>query len=313
MASPNIGELATTTLRKRSKKLADNILNHNALLAKLKAKGNVRSFDGGRDIVEELMYAENGTVGWFSGYDTLNITPQDVLDAATFNIKQLAANVTMSGLEQIQNSGEERIIDWLKARISVAEKSMENSIASAVFSDGTTSNQPGGLRYLVANDPTTGIVGGINRATYTFWRNKVKASVAATSTSIQADLNALHIQLIRGTDKPDLCIMDAAYYAAFEASLQTIQRFADADMAKLGFDNIAYKNCPVVYDENCPTGHGYFLNTNYLHLRPHKEVNMKVGDKKESLNQDAFVIPILWAGNLTTSNASLQGVFKTAA
>jgi hypothetical protein len=34
-------------------------------------------------------------------------------------------------------------------------------------------------------------------------------------------------------------------------------------------------------------------------------------EKKTSVNQDATIVPLVWAGNLTTSNASLQGVVFT--
>ena len=61
MASPNLSEIVTTTMRNRSKKLADNVLNHNALLKRLSEKGNATLTDGGRTIVQELDYTENTT------------------------------------------------------------------------------------------------------------------------------------------------------------------------------------------------------------------------------------------------------------
>lgn len=61
MASPNLSELITTTLRHRSGELADNVSNGNALLMRLSEKGNIRPVSGGRTIVEELEYAENST------------------------------------------------------------------------------------------------------------------------------------------------------------------------------------------------------------------------------------------------------------
>jgi hypothetical protein len=61
MATPNLSEIITTTLRKRSGELADNVSNSNALLARLSSKGNIRTVSGGRTIVEELEYAENST------------------------------------------------------------------------------------------------------------------------------------------------------------------------------------------------------------------------------------------------------------
>jgi hypothetical protein len=69
MASPNTnwGEVTTTTLYNRSKKLADNITKNNALLRRLSAKGKIKPFDGGQAIVQELEYSENGTYKRYSG------------------------------------------------------------------------------------------------------------------------------------------------------------------------------------------------------------------------------------------------------
>ena len=121
MASPNLSEIITTTLRNRSKSLADNVTNHNALLRRLNENGNVSTVTG-RQIVRELEYASNGTVGFYSGYETLDVSPSDVLTSATFDYKQLAGNVTISGLEQIQNSGTEAVINLLESRIGVLER-----------------------------------------------------------------------------------------------------------------------------------------------------------------------------------------------
>jgi hypothetical protein len=61
MASPNLDEITTTTLRNRSKKLADAVSNNTALLSRLKEKNRIRTVSGGRTILEEIAYAENGT------------------------------------------------------------------------------------------------------------------------------------------------------------------------------------------------------------------------------------------------------------
>lgn len=61
MPSPNLSEIVTTTIRNRSRKLADNVSDNNALLMRLKEKGNLKTFGGGTNIVQELEYAENST------------------------------------------------------------------------------------------------------------------------------------------------------------------------------------------------------------------------------------------------------------
>jgi hypothetical protein len=56
----------------------------------------------------------------------------------------------------------------------------------------------------------------------------------------------------------------------------------------------------------------YFLNSDYIHYRPHSERNMVVmGGERMNTNQDAIVKLIGWAGNMTASNCALQGVLMT--
>ena len=313
MASPNLSEIVTTTLRNRSRALADNVTNHNALLRRLRENGNQTSVTG-RDIVRELEYAENGTVQFYSGYETLDVSPADVLSAAVFDYKQLAGNVTISGLEQIKNSGEQAIINLLEARIGVLEKSMMNTLSTSIYSDGTGSSgkEIGGLRLLVA-DAGSGTVGGINSSTFTFFQNvQTTATSSAFSTSnVQADMNNIYLQLVRGADSPDLVMAGTNAYKAFLGSLQAIQRITSDDLAKSGFTSVQYLNSDVVFDSACNTNRMYFLNTDYLRLEVAEGRDFVPGEAKMSVNQDAMVTPMFWSGNLTCSNRALQGVIHT--
>ena len=124
---------------------------------------------------------------FYSGYETLDVSPSDVLSAAVFDYKQLAGNVTISGLEQVKNSGTEAIINLLEARINVLEKSLMNSLSTSLYSDGTgtSGKEVGGLQLIVA-DAGTGTVGGINSSTFTFWQN---AQTTATSSAPTCNKN----------------------------------------------------------------------------------------------------------------------------
>ena len=313
MASPNLSEIVTTTLRNRSKTLSDNVSNHNALLKKLRENGNQTSVTG-RDIVRELEYADNGTVQFYSGYETLDVSPSDVLSAAVFDYKQLAGNVTISGLEQIKNSGTEAIINLLEARINVLEKSMMNSLSTSIYSDGTgtSGKEVGGLQLIVA-DAGTGTVGGINSSTYTFWQN---AQTTATSSAfsvanVQTDMNTIYLSLVRGADSPDLVMAGTNAYTAFLGSLQAIQRITSDDLANSGFTSLQYLNSDVVFDSACNTNRMYFLNTDYLRLEVAASRDFVPGEAKMSVNQDSLITPMFWSGNLTCSNRALQGVIHT--
>jgi hypothetical protein len=313
MSSPNLSEIVTTTLRNRSKTLSDNVSNHNALLRRLRENGNQTSVTG-RDIVRELEYADNGTVQFYSGYETLDVSPSDVLSAAVFDYKQLAGNVTISGLEQVKNSGTEAIINLLEARINVLEKSLMNSLSTSLYSDGTgtSGKEVGGLQLIVA-DAGTGTVGGINSSTFTFWQN---AQTTATSSAfsvanVQTDMNTIYLSLVRGADSPDLVMAGTNAYTAFLGSLQAIQRITSDDLANSGFTSLQYLNSDVVFDSACNTNRMYFLNTDYLRLEVAAARDFVPGEAKMSVNQDAMVTPMFWSGNLTCSNRALQGVIHT--
>jgi hypothetical protein len=315
MASPNSSftDIVTTSLQGYSGELADNITNHNGLWRQIKRKGNMQTATG-RTIVQELEYAVNGTTQWYSGAETLDISPSETMTAAEYSYKQLAGNVVITGLEEIQNSGKEAVHNLLKSRIRNLEKSLTNTLATALYADGTgtSSKELGGLQLLVA-DTNTNTVGGISGTTYSWWRNYVYdfsvASATPSATTIQHAMNLTWINTIRGADKPDIITADSVYYIYYWESLTPNQRFTDDKGAGAGFTNLVYQaNVPVLYDDQCPASHMYFLNTDYLFVRPAKGREFKPLGEKSSVNQDALVMPVVWAGNMTTSNRARQGV-----
>lgn len=308
-------DVFTTTLKDRTGTLHDNMSKNSALLKRLKEKGNMNPISGGSKILEELEYGE-GDMVWYSGYDTISYTPKQLFSAAEYALKLCAVPVAVSGEEILMNSGRDQIMDLFEKRIKNAEKTLINKMAAAVYGDGTGSSgkEIGGLALLVADDPTSGTVGAINRATTgnEFWRNQV-VSDTITKDNIKQLMNNLYLKCSRGSDKPDLIVCDDALYTLYDASLMDLQRFTDPKSADSGFISLKFKGADVIYDGgqggNCPENHMYFLNTDYLYLRTHKERDMKViGGDRTAVNQDALYRIIGWAGNLTMSNAALQGV-----
>jgi len=313
-------ELVTTTFRNHRSKLIDNVSNNNALLAYLKRKRKMRTESGGTEIAVPLEYAENGTYQRYSGYDVLNVQQSDVFTAAKFDWRQIAINVTASGRELRINKGKERIINLAKSRLKNAMNTFNNNFSSDIYSDGALSNQVNGLQALIA-DAGTGIVGGIDSSTWTFWKNVVQSAAAPlqgggaitpSNSTIQSLMLPLWLELVRGGDKPDLIVSSNEYYSFYEESLTDLKRYTSTESATGGFVALKYKSADVIFDGNSgiPDTRMYFINTDYLELVAHTDANLTVNDEMRPYNQDAVVIPILWMGNLTVSNRSLQGVLK---
>lgn len=320
MASPNLSEIITTTLRNRSGETADNVSKGNALLNTLKNQGAWKSVTG-RTIVRELEYAE-GRFQWYSGYDVLDNTPSDVVTAAEYNYAQAAGVVAANGLEiDVQNTGKEQIIDLWEARIKNAQKTMKNQITYGCWSDGTAFSGKiiGGLQLLVADNPATGTVGGINRANFPFWRNQfyranTDGGAVMSATNIQTYLDEITLRCTRGTDKPNIYIADKNAYKFYWNSLQAIQRITDPSTSKqgAGFRSLDFAGQPFYYEDSSgiPASHVYALNTDYLQFCYAPKRNFSPLPKENSYNQDAFIQLILWAGQLVVTNASLQGVLN---
>lgn len=319
MASPNatFTEMVTTTLRHHVKSVVDNNSGHNALVNRLKKKGNIETVSGGYELAFPVDYGGNGTYQRFDGYDSLNISPSETLTSAKYDWAQIAIHVAASGKEIRMNSGQNAMIRLVKERVKSAMRTATNNFSSDIYSSGSLTNQIGGLAHLIQTNGQ-GTVGGINSTTYTWWRNQYREMTGTnTYASIITDMNNLWYSTTRGTDNTDLIVSTQDLYAAYEATLQALQRYASSDMASAGFTALKYKSADVIFDREdtnfTTTGERmYFINTDYLRLIQHADAQWTQDDQKVPINQDAVVIPVYWMGQLVCDNRARQGIMIDA-
>ena len=338
-ANSSVTDIIATTIQNRSGELADNVTNNNALLRKLKAKGNVRTFSGGNVILEEIMYTDASTinVNSYSGYEVLNISPNSPISSAQYSITQYAGAVSMSGLEMLQNSGKEAFIDLLEGRQKVAEAQLQNRIDYDAYQDGTgnSSKNLTGLAAAVPDTPTSGTYGGISRSAFAFWQSQFYRGVtdggaAVAASNIQQYMTTLALRCVRGSNKPDLWVGDSTYFGFYVNSLQAIQRVQSMNgdgKAGAGFGpelafygggmaatvvmagGISGAVSTTQATSGATSAHMWALNTDYFFFRPHRDRNfVPIGGERQSVNQDAIVKLIGWAGNITCSGSEFQGV-----
>jgi hypothetical protein len=324
MPDPNISQMASATFEDVTAKVYDNFTNNNAFLSELKKKGNItEDYTGGEFIRQTLAYAENSTYTHYRGSERLNISEVSVISAAKFDIKQVALSITMTGLEEIMNAGEAKLIDLFQTKSMVLKGTFENNFETDMFSVGSASGgkQIGGLQLLVADTPTSGTVGSINSANFSWWRNVAYSGAsdggaAVSATNIKAYFDAIFRQTKRGNDQPDFGIADNNYYGFYESYLSGLQQITDG-MAKKqgsGAEELVYKNRRLVLGGGrngaIPANHVYWLNTDYIKLKEAKNRKLKMREAVKSLDQDAEVSLALWAGNLVLSNRFVHAVLK---
>jgi hypothetical protein len=268
-------------------------------------KGRIRMLDGGTKIVEPLVYGLNGTVGSYSGYDTISLTAQEGMSAAEYDWKQYAASIAISGIEEAKNNGEAAIINLLEAKIMQAEESMREGFNQMFFADGTGNSGKDWLG-LGAIVEASGTVGGINRATVgnEFWQSYEENSAGALTL---ADMATAYNSVSVGNDHPDMVLTTQTLFEKYESLLQPQLRYTDAKTADAGFQNLLFKSAPVTYDVHCTAGVMYFLNSKYLTLVGHSGKWFEQTDFVRPENLDARYALIMCYGNLTCRNAAKQG------
>jgi hypothetical protein len=302
-ANSNFDNLLTTTLANYRKTLTDNVFTARPLTYALMEKGRIRMLNGGTKIVEPLIYGLNSTVGSYSGYDSIALTPQEGISAAEFEWRQYAASISISGMEEAKNNGDQEIINLLEAKIMQAEESMREGFNTMFFGDGTgnSSKNWNGLGNLVESGNT---VGGIDSSTYTWWKSyEENTATALTLAQMATAYNTVSV----GNDHPDTLLTTQTLFEKYEALLQPNLRYTDTKTADAGFQNLLFKAAPVMYDTGCTAGTFFFLNSKYLTL---------VGHSDKWFSQTAFISPedtdaryalIMCYGNLTVRNRAKQG------
>ena len=315
MAEPTVNQLVTTTLQNYHRTIYDNVTNNNALLAQMKMNNRIRVIQGGRTVVCPLAYAEED-FNWYSGVDALPRALKETISEAEYAPALAAASITLSGEDLTKNRGREAILNLLEGKIDNAERTLENNISLGLYSDGTTPKQLVGLQALVADAPATGIVGGIDRATWAFWQNKVQSVTVSNGSDPDGDhalvkgaLNQAWLKVTRGRDKPDLICADDRLYSDYEWGLQDNQRYTSSRLGELGFMTLKYKGADMVYD-SAASGHpggGYMLNTKYMKFEIYRGRNFQPLNLPDATpDMDAITRHIAFMGALTLSNAMLQ-------
>jgi hypothetical protein len=254
-----------------------------------------------------LNYAQTTASGWYTGADTLSTSDNENITAAEYAWKQIYANISITRSDELKNSGDAQKIALVKSKMQIAEKTILDTMGTAIYNDGTTLNALVGLRAIVG---TTATVGGISQSENSWWNGQVDSSTTTFSISaLQTQYNACSVD----SDTPTVILATRANYNRYYAQLQPQQRFMDSETAKGGFSSLMFNGSPFIADSHCPASHIFILNEKYLHLFAHKEEDMRFSPFINPINQNVKVGKIYWMGAFGSSNNRLHGKLSAVA
>jgi hypothetical protein len=313
---PNLGEVAATTFENVvSSDPTDNVFTSQALLNIFKQNGGFVKEDGGNQFEEPLMYSENTTMKFVAEMDTLDTTRIPVFDAARFAQRIVAGTIVFSQLEKERASGDHQKIQLVAKKVENGKNSMWAVINRALYADGTLANTFGGLAALVSSTPTTGTVGGINRANFPFWRNRQVSGAGTAFSILRASMRTVYNSCSKGAavEHPEWFLFDQASFEGYEGTLTVNERFTDKSKGDGGFANDAllFKGAKVLFDEDMPAATGFALQPRNLKFRYLQWC--KAFPAVDPANQLIEVTKLMTIGNMTINNPRRLGVITAIA
>jgi len=320
MPDPNIGQVAASAWEAMmTENPTDNIFTSQALLMALNEEGFKEMADGGRLFEFSVEYAVNTTFKSYGEMEVLDTSRIDVFDAARYDQKIFGGTIVFSDLELARNTPAGRKFNILEAKLENGRNSASEQLNAMLYLDGTGNGgkDMDGLAKIISSTPTTGTVGGINAATFPFWRNRQNAGTKTTTAfdNLRSSLTTTWNQCSLGGVKkqPQSVLTDRATFEGYETILvavEKIERKAKATGGDIAFINeaIQFKGGDMFYDESCPSGTAYLINNQYLKLAYLKGGWMKMKEPVEPSNQLATVYRVETFGNLCASARRHLGV-----
>ena len=265
---------------------ASGIINNNLLLSFLKAKKRFDVVDGGLEFWSPIIKSRNSNLKWQSHEADMAAQLQDPTLRLRYPIETYAgAAIVINKKHEAMNKGRAMIRTWAKTLRDQAEQTIPNDFNSAFWKGTPATSEPNSIPSLISITPTTGTIGGVNRAGRIYLQNGHSAT-AITDIGAEAGLKAIKggaiRQAITSRDMIDLVIMGDDNYAAVNAFLDERRRYqpgttlADTDFEtiKMGKIEIGFENTNVMNNEDTiPANYMYGINSNWMKFKVLKDGN----------------------------------------
>jgi len=221
----------------------------------------------------------------------------------------------------------------LENKLDDMGESWSRNFDSMLHKDGTQDPlEVPGIRALIADDPSTGTLAGIDRATNSWWRNRslvnltgsggADNSIAASNTSqtMTRTLRKEVRQLRRYGGKPSLVICGAGFLEKLEWEIQekgvyTEYGFIKEGSTEIGMADITMRGVgrflydPMLDDLNL-TNRAYFIDTSKVGLMVMQGEDRKIHTPARPHDQYVLYRAMTWTGALCAKQLNGCGVYE---
>ncbi len=321
----------------------------NALSSRKKSAPGAKQF-----IVEQLRARYQSNFQWFNGAQIVTFNRRQTIEQANYawrsahdgfaldedRLLQNGISVTDDNAQRGNASADEMVslTNLIEEQSTALREGFLDAFCRAIHLDGTQSPDAiTGVDALVSTTPTTGIVGGINRATSgnEYWRNYGVTGLTVTTTTGNV-LDTMEIGWrynIRNGGRPAFIEAGGDFIDGLRGfMLRTYgagggMSYSNAPFAKsidMGTESMSFHGVPIVWnpkfdDLQALTGaatswlkRAYMLNLNFLKLRPLNGQDMITRKPPRAYDRYEWYWGLTWRGAVTMGRANAQSVFAIA-
>lgn len=312
-----------------------------------------KTFPGGKGLItKNVKAAYSTTVAGFTHNDTVSYVNPANIKQASYPWREHHAGISLT-LTELKHDGIS-VVDSLDSRATRDHSDVEmtrltgllqdklddltegwaRSFDGLLHDDGTGDAKAlAGIALLVAEDPTTGTVGGINRATAgnEWWRNRAytaahalsggQAAINTGTTSLALTMHKEMRQLRRYGGRPNLVIagsdfLDALASELLDKGVYTQQGWSSSGATDISIADIQYKGLKFQYDpalddltlpKRC-----YVLDTRHLFPYVMEGEDMKRHSPARPYDSYVMYRAVTWTGNLFMDKANCHAVYDIA-
>jgi hypothetical protein len=282
-----------------------------------------------------------GFLQGFSEDDSINFAQASNILRAVYNWKEVIASLIITWTELLKDGisivddskgGRQsehsevamtRITGILENRMDDFGESWSRAFNNMLWQDGTQdAKQVPGVLALLPDTTVTGTTGGLNRATYTWWRHRVNLALApsAANSSIIQFFNSELLQLRRFGGKPNkaLCgsaFLDALRLELFAKGYFTMEGFQGEKATDLGMGGVHITGMgkfeydptldgPLNMSKRC-----FVMDGRRIKLRPMEGEDNKVLTPERPYQYLVFLHSMKWTGALEATQLNSNGVY----
>lgn len=295
--------------------IVNNIVEKNIVWALLREKGMFKPKDGGE-------YCKTKGIKYANPSST-SIDKTDTLPSGTTPTKTMARwawryetiPVQRNILEDAENSGPDKLRDYVADRMEDAVEGMQQTYETNLFAARDTNETGKGTLGLHDILPpyasrNVGLHGGISR-TNAWWQCNYKQKTGDPEVYLLDDWRNLYNTCGQNQSNPDIVLTTQTLFEVYENYAEDKSQIIinDGGIASLGFDVRKYKGADLVWSPNVTAGDAMFLNSMYIEYVYNNKLWFEMGDWKPGQLSTQLIAHIFAAGTLCSYQPRRFGLY----